>query len=298
MNEKNPILFGANVDPNANQVQTAFEHARIADTTGYDLITIQDHPYNKHFLDTWTLLSALAAVTERVHLGTNVANLPLRPPAMLAKQAASLDLISNGRMELGLGAGAFWQGVAAYGGPERSGKEAYEAFKEAVHIMRAMWKGGSVKFDGTYYQVKGALAGPVPTRNIPIWVGGLGPKMLNFTGQMADGVLLSITYVPPENLTWANEQIDAGAAEAGRPTTAIRRGYNVMGAITANGKGSTSQQSGIIGPVSYWVDTLQQLNEQYRQDTFIFWPVVEDKSGQFELFANQVIPNMQAAQAK
>ena len=79
-------------------------------------MTFQDHPYQPRFLDTWTLLSVLAAQTSTVRLAPNVANLPLRPPAVLARSVASLDILSGGRVELGLGAGAFWDAIEANGG--------------------------------------------------------------------------------------------------------------------------------------------------------------------------------------
>src|SRR5579859_3455616 len=106
-------LFGISLAPWARDAEQIVETARLADTLGLDLIGIQDHPYNGGFLDTWTLLSALGAVTSNVRLFPNVANLPLRPPAMLAKAAATLDIITNGRVELGLGAGGFWEGIAS-----------------------------------------------------------------------------------------------------------------------------------------------------------------------------------------
>ena len=94
--------------------------ARRADELGLDLVGVQDHPYQPRFLDTWTLLSTIAAETERIRLFPDVANLPLRPPAVLARAAASLDLLSGGRVELGLGAGAFWDAIEANGGPRRT----------------------------------------------------------------------------------------------------------------------------------------------------------------------------------
>ncbi|MBZ0303364.1 MAG: LLM class flavin-dependent oxidoreductase, partial [Anaerolineae bacterium] len=193
-------LFGINIDPTAEDVQAAFRQAQAADRAGLDLVTCQDHPYNKKFLDTWTLLTTIAALTRNVHVGTNVANLPLRPPAMLAKAAASLDVISGGRVELGIGAGAFWRGVAAYGGHERSPGEAYEAFHEALDIIRGMWdkSGGSFRYEGKHYQVRGAQPGPAPAHRIRIWVGALGPRMLRLVGAKADGILTSIPYTPPE----------------------------------------------------------------------------------------------------
>lgn len=287
-------LFGINVDP--HDPQDAFRRAQAADRAGLDLLTIQDHPYNKNMLDTWTLLSALAGVTHNIHLGTNVANLPLRPPAMLAKAAASLDVISGGRMELGIGAGAFWRGVVAYGGPERSPGEAYEAFNEALDIIRGMWakSGGSFKYEGKYYQVRGAQPGPAPAHPIRIWVGAIGPRMLRLVGQKADGILTSITYVPPERLNWVNDQIDAGAATAGRDPESVRRGYNIMGVIrNRSARGLISSDSGLDGPADYWIEQLVRLYRANRQDTFLFWPTEGDPVEQMERFANEIVPAVQ-----
>ncbi|MFN8531578.1 MAG: LLM class flavin-dependent oxidoreductase, partial [Anaerolineae bacterium] len=84
------LLFGANIDPSTDELQESFRRAATAEANGLDLLTVQDHPYQKRFLDTWTLITYLAARTTRIHIGTNVANLPLRPPAVLAKAAATL----------------------------------------------------------------------------------------------------------------------------------------------------------------------------------------------------------------
>ncbi|HLV35726.1 MAG TPA: LLM class flavin-dependent oxidoreductase [Spirillospora sp.] len=286
-------LFGINIDPRADNWQNTFERAQVADRAGLDLLTSQDHPYNKTHLDTWTLLSAVAAVTHNIHIGTNVANLPLRPPAMLAKAAASLDVLSGGRVELGIGAGAFWRGVAAYGGPERSPGEAYEAFSEALDIIRGMWDkaGGSLRYEGRHYQVQGAQPGPAPLHPIRIWVGAIGPRMLRLVGAKADGVLVSITYVPPLRLNQVNDRIDEGAAAAGRDPEAVRRGYNLMGVIREREtRGITSQDTGIDGPVDYWIEEIIRLRCDFRQDTFLFWPTEGDPIWQIERFAYEIAP--------
>src|SRR5207247_9731539 len=136
------------------------------------LIGIPDHPCDGGFLDTWTLLSGLGAVTSNVRLFPNVANLPLRPPAMLAKAAATLDIITGGRVELGLGAGAFWEGIAAYGGPRRTPGEAFQALEEAIQIMRLVWGSqgneSTVSFAGKYYSLVEAQPGPRPPHSIAI----------------------------------------------------------------------------------------------------------------------------------
>lgn len=102
-----PLLFGSFVTPRNDRPAEVVQLAVLSEAVGLDLVTVQDHPYQASYLDTWTLLSFLAARTSTVHLAANVTNLPLRPPAVLARSLASLDLLSGGRIELGLGAGAF-----------------------------------------------------------------------------------------------------------------------------------------------------------------------------------------------
>ena len=104
-----------------------------------------------------------------MRVAPNVANLPLRPPAVLAQAVASLDILSDGRAELGLGAGAFWDAVVAAGGPRRSPGEAVEALEEAIAVIRGVWGvagNRTVDVDGRYYQVKGMHAGPPPVHDI------------------------------------------------------------------------------------------------------------------------------------
>jgi alkanesulfonate monooxygenase SsuD/methylene tetrahydromethanopterin reductase-like flavin-dependent oxidoreductase (luciferase family) len=297
MNDRSslPPSFGANIDPSAGDPLEPFKRARLADAGGLDLITVQDHPYNRRFFETWTLLTALAKETERVHLGTNVASTPLRPPAMLAKQAATLDVLSGGRLELGLGAGAYWPGIAAYGVEKRSPGEAVTAFEEVLRIVRGMWENAddSFTFEGEFHHVKGARPGPPPAHRIRIWTGAYGPRMLNLTGRLADGIFVSKTYRGPDELSRSNRLIDEGAREAGRASEEIRRGYNLMGVLDL-GRPDTQiedpEAGQIIGPVNHWRDEIVRFYRDYRQDTFIFWPVAGNERLQIEAFAEEVVP--------
>jgi alkanesulfonate monooxygenase SsuD/methylene tetrahydromethanopterin reductase-like flavin-dependent oxidoreductase (luciferase family) len=296
-NDKAP-LFGANIDPSAHDIEQARSLARLADSVGLDLIGIQDHPYNPNFVDTWTLLTALGAITEHVKLFPNVLNLPLRPPAMLAKAAASLDLLTNGRVELGLGAGALWDGISAYGGPRRAPGEAVSALEEAIGIMRALWQpsnqGKPVEFPGKFYQIDGAQPGPAPAHEIRIWLGALGPRMLRVTGALADGWIVSAGYVPPERLPEMQRAINESAQAAGRELSAIRRGYNLAGVITDPGQtGLRAARPGIIaGPASRWIDEIARYHNELGMDTFIFWPAGDGKERQIRLFADEVVPSL------
>ncbi|HEX9561920.1 MAG TPA: LLM class flavin-dependent oxidoreductase [Candidatus Dormibacteraeota bacterium] len=232
-----PVKFGYFINPDATQPVRALEQAikaDVADVAGVDLIGIQDHPYQHRFHETWTLLSVIAARTSRVTLFPDVANLPLRPPAMLAKAAASLDLLSNGRVELGLGAGGFWPAIKAMGGPARTAGESVSALEEAIEVIRLFWTGGrGLKFDGRFYQLAGLNAGPVPAHAIGIWLGAYKPRMLRLIGRAADGWVPSLGYLTPEQLAEAGARIDEAAREAGRDPSAIRRVLNVGADLTA-----------------------------------------------------------------
>jgi len=205
-----------------------------ADELGIDLIGIQDHPYQRRFYDVWILLTAIATRTKRVSVFPDVANLPLRPPAMLAKAAASLDLLSNGRVELGLGAGGFWEAIKAMGGPVRTPGESVSALEEAIEVIRLVWSGGrGIRFDGKFYQLAGLNAGPVPAHPIGIWLGAYKPRMLRLVGRAADGWVPSLGLFKPEDMPEANSRVDDAAREAGRDPAAIRRILNVAANLTA-----------------------------------------------------------------
>lgn len=288
--------FGLNIDPHAGALELAFDLARYADQAALDIIGVQDHPYNRAHLDTWTLLSALGAATSRARLLTNVASLPLRPPAMLAKAAATLDLISGGRVELGLGAGAFWDGIAAYGGPRRQPREAVEALEEAIQVAHLLWGRGETRgpvvFEGTYYRLAGAQPGPPPAHQIGIWLGALKPRMLELTGRLADGWSISHNYVPPAEVPAMLRAIEQAARRAGRDLRSIRRNYNLMGLIESSGQPSIQlRQAGMLsGPPAAWADVLVRFATELGMDTFIYWPVAGDTRDQMRLWAEEVVP--------
>src|SRR5690349_5337517 len=225
MDYGHPIRFGVFVIPEATE--RPLEHALLADELGYDLVGVQDHPYQRRFYDTWTLLAAMAMRTQRITVFPDVANVPLRPPAMLAKAAATLDLLSGGRLELGLGAGGFWQGIKAYGGPVRTAGESVSALEEAIQVIRLLWSGQhGTRFDGRYYHLDGAHSGPLPAHPIGIWLGAYKPRMLSLVGRLADGWVPSLGYVQAPDLLSGNQKIDEAATAAGRDPKAIRRVLN------------------------------------------------------------------------
>jgi len=280
-----PLEFGLSLVPTSADAATLRLLATRADELGLDLLGIQDHPYQWRYLDTFALIADLLARTRRIRVFPDVANLPLRGPAMLAKQAASLDVLSGGRFELGLGAGAFWEAIGAIGGPVRSGRESLEALEEAIQIIRAFWSGErTIGFEGTHYSVKGLHPGPRPMHPIGIWLGVGKPRALALTGRAADGWVPSIGWATPERVPELSRRVDEGAAAAGRDPAEIRRVYNVSGTI------ADTRANGIVdGPPGHWVETLSSFATELGFDTFIFWPA-EDPQAQLERFAQEVVP--------
>ena len=217
--------------PDATDPRATIELLLAAERSGLDAVGVQDHPYQRRFFDTWTLLAYVAGRTERIRLIPDVTNLPLRPPAMLAKAAASLDVLSGGRVEVGLGAGAFWEAVEAMGGPRRTPKESVDALEEAIAICRAWWDGErSVDVEGEHYRVRGARPGPPPAHRIGIWVGAYGPRMLRLTGRLGDGWLPSLGghFLGAGDVPRMQAAIDEAARRAGRSPGAVERAVNVM----------------------------------------------------------------------
>lgn len=276
------IEFGVFITPQSAEANEIVALAELADVQGLDLVTFQDHPYQPRFLDTWTLLSVVAARTSNVRLAPNVANLPLRPPVILARSVASLDILSGGRVELGLGSGAFWEAIAKLGGPALTPGQGVDALSEAIKVIRLFWaaNGDPVSFDGDHYRLDAAPAGPAPAHDVGIWLGAYKPRMLRLTGATADGWLPSLGYLGPDGLAAANAAIDEAAAAAGRPTSAIRRLYNINGSF-GRGEGL------LAGSPADWAEQLADLALEHGISGFILAVAAADD---LRRYATEVAP--------
>ena len=285
------MWFGANLDPVRGAGAELVRLARRCEALDLDFVTIQDHPYQAAFHDTWTLLTWLAASTERITFVPTVANLPLRPPAMLAKAAVSLDELSGGRLQLGVGAGAFWDAIVAMGGPRRSPKEAADALSEGLDVIRAMWSGErAVRVAGEHYAIKGVHPGPAPSPSLGVWVGVYGPRTLRITGEKADGWIPSLGFLPVDRLAEASRRIDDAAAHAGRDRDAVRKVYNLNGMIHATTNGPFD------GPADQWVDDIVGVVMSAGIAGVSFWPIA-DHEHQLDVYAAEVVPAVKAALA-
>ena len=268
------LRFGTFITPTNANPQTPVALAQLSEQLGYDLVTFQDHPYQPSFLDTQTLMTWVAASTSTIHIAANVLNVPLRPPAVLARAAASLDLLSEGRYELSLGAGGFWDAIGSMGGRVLTPGQGVDALEEAIDVIRALWseERGGAFVKGDYYQLNGAKRGPAPAHDMPIWVGALKPRMQRLIGRKADGWLPSLAYLGPTGLRDGNAIIDEAALEAGRDPREIRRLVNIGGDLG--------------------VEQLLQLVLEDGVGTFI---LASDNPRMLQQFAENTIPELREA---
>ncbi|MBQ1048751.1 LLM class flavin-dependent oxidoreductase [Micromonospora sp. C51] len=280
-----PITFGVSLDPSAENLAATRRVAQSAVDGGFDLLAVQDHPYQPGHLDSWTMISHLAAETDRVSFLTDVADLQLRPPTMLAKAAASLSVMTRGRVILGVGGGASTDAIAAMGGARRSGPEMVAYTEESLSIMRRALAGGPVRHISDQHAVEGYVAGPVAPTPVPLWVGAQKRRMLTLVGRHADGWISPLNiYVPPTDVPSRQAIIDEASRAAGRDPARVRRIYNVIGAV-----GPYRGATGLVGDVNLWVNTLTEWAVELGFDTFVFWPI-SAAAAQVELFANEVAP--------
>jgi alkanesulfonate monooxygenase SsuD/methylene tetrahydromethanopterin reductase-like flavin-dependent oxidoreductase (luciferase family) len=289
---------GIAVIPDTDALEQSRELVRVADEGGLALVGIQDHPYQHHFFDTWSLIPTLLAETTRISFFTDVASLPLRPPAVMAKAAASLDVLSGGRFELGLGGGALPELIANFGGPRRTPGETVEAIDEAIDVIRLLWsEERSVSFEGKHYRLVDARPGPRPVHPIAIWLGAFKPRMIRLVGRKADGWLPSLGVLSRDELRIGNVLIDEAADKAGRDPRSIRRLLNVQGLIgdrppprRADLPVGYLAGEPLAGPAGWWVETIAGFAE-VGFDTIIFWPV-DPSPQQVERLIAEVLPQL------
>jgi alkanesulfonate monooxygenase SsuD/methylene tetrahydromethanopterin reductase-like flavin-dependent oxidoreductase (luciferase family) len=273
-----PLEFGTFITPSALDPERTVALALATERAGFEFVTFQDHPYQPRFLDTWTLMSWVGARTSRIRISANVHNLLLRPPAVLARAAASLDLLTGGRVVLGLGAGGFPQAAEAMGAPSRTPAESGDALAEAIAVIRELLDtdaAGGVFLDHEHFPIRGAKRGPAPAqRPIPIWLGVLRPKGLRLVGRAADGWLPSFGRLEhgAESLDAGHAVIDAAARAAGREPRDIRRLLNV-------------------GPQDARPDVLADLATRHGVDTFI---VTGDDEALIADLGERIVPETRA----
>ncbi|GAA1641130.1 LLM class flavin-dependent oxidoreductase [Georgenia ruanii] len=282
MDYGHPLHLGVTLAP--TDATAAVGLARRAEELGLDLVTVPDHP-DQPQLDAWTLLGWVAAATERIHLAPTALDVPARPAAVLGRAAASLDLLSGGRLDLGLGAGSP-EARAATGTPELEPGESVDALREAIAVIRGMWAAGDppLTLRGEHNRLTGAEPGPAPAHHIPVWVAGDAHRLLRLVGRTADGWLVPPGADAAQTLRRGNRVVDETAAAAGRDPREIRRLLTISG-----------DPGGVLAePARRWVEELVPLVLDDGAGTIL---LATDDPAAVERFAAEVAPALREAVA-
>lgn len=207
---------------------------RIADDAGFESCWVMDHfatlgPRDDgDIFETWTQLASMAEVTSRTRIGCAVVGNTYRHPAVLAKTAVTVDHLSGGRLEFGIGAGWAENEHMMLGLEFGTRNDRADRLEEAVQIIRSLWTQPRTTFEGRHYQLKDAVAEPKPVQRPypPIWIGGSGPKRtLRITAEYAD--VWNAAGGSPEQVAESSAILDRHCADVGRDPATIRRSVQV-----------------------------------------------------------------------
>ncbi len=292
-----PLRFGIITVPNLAWSEE-LERWKFIESLGFDTVWVADHfvdPYEPEspWFEGWTLLAALASQTKSIRIGTLVSSIPLRNPAMLARQALTVDHISNGRLELGLGAGVPWDPVHSMIGIDNwSPRERTARFREVVEIVDHCLRNRVTTYEGRYYQLKGAIMTPSPIQlpRPPITIGAMGPSMLKITARYAD----TWNSVPGESRSpldklestrQRNELLDKYCRDIDRNPETLRRSVLVFG----------SEAETVFDSTNNFVTTVKSYRDAGITDFIFYYPFKREQIPIFEQIARKVIPKLRAA---
>jgi alkanesulfonate monooxygenase SsuD/methylene tetrahydromethanopterin reductase-like flavin-dependent oxidoreductase (luciferase family) len=285
------LLFGLDI-PARTALGDPVAQARTAETLGFDFVSTADHPGgDQPTYETWTMLSWMAAGTQRIRVASRVLGVPYRPPAVVAKMAETLDRLSGGRLILGLGGGYSDDEFRALGLRVPSPRDKVDGLGEAIQITRGLWTQPRFTFDGRLYHTDAADIEPKPEHAIPIWLGTFGDRALTLTGRLADGWIPSLGLATPDRIPAMRGRIFAGADAAGRPAEAITCVYNL--GIRVDEKAAPADGAVIGSPdaVSEQLIGFTRLGFT----AFNFQPAGPDRAEQIERLAKEVVPVVRAA---
>jgi len=278
------------------------ERWKFIESLGLDSVWVADHfvdPYepNTPWFEGWTLLSALATQTTRIRIGTLVSSSPLRNPAMLARQALTVDHISNGRLELGLGTGVSWDPVYSMIGIENwPPQERVARFREVVEIVDQCLRNRVTTYKGQYYRLKDAVMIPKPVQQPrpPITIGAMGPSMLKLAARYADtwNSVPGEWHTSPdkmlEDTRRRNRLLDDYCEEIGRDPQTLRRSLLIFGSEAETVFNSADAFKAVVE--RYWNVGITE---------FIFYfPFRDEQIPVFEQIARNIIPKLRATHGR
>ncbi len=284
---------------------TILQRWQYIEQLGFDSVWVADHFVNHRqprspWHEAWSLLPALATMTSTIRFGTLVSPFALRNPAMLARQALTVDHISNGRLELGLGTGTSHDvSFAMLGIPDYTPAERVSRFRETVEIIDSMLRNEITTYDGKHYHVHGLVTRPAPIQQprIPLTIAALGPAMLKITAQYADRWNTYAAGVgSPEEAVGVtrqrNDMLNEFCAQVGRDPGEITRSYLVYGSVAG---ASPFESAGAFE------DMVGNYREAGINEIICYYPPSEwypqgnsTQNDTFERIATEVIPKLRA----
>lgn len=295
--------------------------AKRIEETGFESLWVYDHfhtvpvPTQEVTYEAWALMASLAAVTSTVRLGQMCTCNTYRPPSYLAKVAASIDVISGGRLEMGIGAGWYEHEHDGYGYPFLEPAPRIRMLEEGVEIMKMMWTEDVVDYDGRHYRLKGAISQPKPLQSphIPLWVAGGGEQLtLRVAARHADYTNFG---VKPEWFSHKSEVLAGHCRDVGRDFDEITRSAN-FNVVCADSEAEVADRIGAVrarfekhvppekaeeqirlyrhnsGTPEQVVDSLREWEKLGLAYAIVYFPDAAYDLSSLELFAREVIPEL------
>jgi len=282
--------------------------AKEADRLAYDSLWVYDHfhtvpvPSLEATFECWTLMAALAVETQRIRLGQMVTCNSYRPPSLLAKVSANVDVISHGRLDFGIGGGWYEHEYLAYGYPFPPVGERLRQMEEAIQVITAMWTQDHARFQGRYYHVDGAINEPKPVQkpHPPIWVGGSGEKVtLRIVAQRGDA---SNFGGPVEEVQRLCQVLQGHCRSLGRNYDELTRSTSIEPLIIAESekeakaladRAGVSLQDTIGGTPEQCIERIRAYERVGINYLICYFQDVARDLAPLRLFAEQVIPAFQ-----
>lgn len=247
----NKVFFGANIEQACTDYKTIRRTAMECEAQGFDFVWLSDHLYDvgnpqNPYLECWSVLSALAEATSKIRLCTIVVNNLFRHPSLLAKMASTLDDVSGGRLDLGVGAGWYEEECVAHGIPFPKTSDRISMLDEALAVIKKLWTEDQVSFEGRFYRLKNAYSYPKPKQKPtpPIWIGVMKGrrKMLELVAKHSNVWTISSLYLPSkEEYAEMCRRVEEYARSFNRCGEEIRRGLGI-GCVVAKDKSSLEEK--------------------------------------------------------
>lgn len=255
-------------------------------------------PASLPLLECWTALSALARDTTRLRLGTSVLCNSYRHPSVLAKMAATLDVISEGRLDLGMGAGWFQREFEAYGIPFPPVRDRVSALAESLEVMKAVWTEPNPTFAGQFHSLNGAICDPPPVQrpHPPLWIGGEGDRVHRIAARSAQG--LNVRWWSPEQVAARRDFLSRACESAGRDPATLRLSVTVLLAPTDSAEqearvraefASIPESGLIVGSPDNCVESIRDY-QRHGVDQFLFTIPHVVRSEYLDTVGRDIIP--------